>query len=1035
MPIRTARLDWLQSLEIVIGSAVIALYANISVAQITPDGTLPNNSNVTLEGRTFNIIGGSQAGGNLFHSFQDFSVPTGSTAFFHNAADIQNIINRVTGGSISNIDGLIRANGTANLFLINPNGIIFGENARLDIGGSFFATSANSMKFADGFEFSTKNPQLTPLLTINVPIGLQFGANPGLIQVRGDGTGIRTISSELIDIDKGLQVKSNQTLALVGGDISLEGAILKTPGGRIELGSVGDNGFVHLTPVNKGFSLGYAEVQNLRDIQLSQQAAVDANGEGGGDIQVMGRHITLIDGSRIQSRTLGSQLGGSVVVNGLESVNVIGQSSDGLLSSLLATDSDFNSQATSTGTDLTINTRKLLIQDGAVVSASTFGAGYGGKLTVNASDSVEVIGLALNRGFSSSLLAQANSSATGSGGELTINTGVLLVQDGAQVAASTFGDGKSGNLTINASKQVRVIGTDQTGRYGGLFAQTEGKGNAGSLTINTASLIVQNGSQISAGAFNEGNGGKLSVNASQEVQVIGVDSRGFFPSALSVSSAENSQGNAGDLIINTPVLLLRDGGQIIAGSLNAGQGGNLTVNADNVRLIGTSFNGRLASAIATSSEGNLSGDAGNLTINTRNLSLENGGAVIAATFGQGKGGNLTVNADNVQLIGTFADGRFGSQLSTSSGRTLSGDAGNLTINTRNLLVKNGAQVLANTDGQGKGGNLIVNADNVQLIGVAANGRFGSGLFTSTSPTSTGDAGDLKINTRQLLVQNRAGVFVNSQGRGNAGNLTIDAESISLDNGTLSANTRSVNTDPNKPQATITLQVKDLLLLGRSSNITTNARGENVIGGDIKINTNVLAGFADSNITANSTDSRGGNVAINTKGIFGIQFRDIASPKTSDITATGATRELSGNVEITTPDIDPTNGLVQLPINLVDAYNQISNACKPGTRQFQNTFVATGRGGLPINPTEPLQDSSTVSAWVRLRAKPENFANTTTQAQPTAVSSSSQIAVATPIVEASDLVIDSQGKLQLVAEVPQFNPHSLWQTPASCPVSQ
>ena len=145
---------WGKSLAIFIGSA-IAFYGNSSVAQITPDkitpdATLPNNTNVNLVDKTFNITGGSQAGRNLFHSFKEFSVPTDSTAFFDNGADIQNIINRVTGGNISNIDGLIKANGSANLFLINPSGIVFGENARLDIGGSFIGTTADSMRFSDG---------------------------------------------------------------------------------------------------------------------------------------------------------------------------------------------------------------------------------------------------------------------------------------------------------------------------------------------------------------------------------------------------------------------------------------------------------------------------------------------------------------------------------------------------------------------------------------------------------------------------------------------------------------------------------------------------------------------------------------------------------------------------------------------------------------------------------------------------------------------------------------------------------------------
>lgn len=253
------------------------------VAQVASDGT--TNTTVNSIGNNFTILNGIDKGNNLFHSFSNFSIPTGGSAKFDlvNTPNITTIFSRVTGGNVSQIDGLITTLNSSNpvsLFLMNPNGIMFGQNASLNIGGSFVGTTANSIQFSDGVEFSAVNTSASPLLTMSVPIGLQMGSNPGAIRVQGTGHNLTFDSVRFPQFfppfkretnPTGLTVQPGQTLALVGGDVFLEGGQILAEKGRIELGSV-SSGLVNLSPKSSGFALGYKGVSNFQNIQLSQKS-------------------------------------------------------------------------------------------------------------------------------------------------------------------------------------------------------------------------------------------------------------------------------------------------------------------------------------------------------------------------------------------------------------------------------------------------------------------------------------------------------------------------------------------------------------------------------------------------------------------------------------------------------------------------------------------------------------------------------------------------------------------------------------------
>ncbi|MDZ4871577.1 MAG: hypothetical protein CLLPBCKN_000965 [Chroococcidiopsis cubana SAG 39.79] len=404
---------------VVVGGAIA--FGNATLAQVVPDNTV--GSAVTgISGGEQTITGGTRQGGHLFHSFQQFSVPTNGAAFFNNAPDIQNILTRVTGGSISEIDGLIGANGAANLFLLNPNGIVFGQNARLNIGGSFVATTASSINFADGTQFSATPSTGAPLLTVSVPLGLQFGTGSGNIINRASGVG--------------LQVQPGKAIGIVGSNINLEGGRLTAEGGRIELGAVAAPGVVGINPDSTGFRFSFPTDLTLGDISLSNTALVDVRAGGGGSIAVNTRNLDLFGGSELVAGIGGNQgsadaVAGDVDVYAQDTIAVdgVGEFPEGVFSSGIFNNVETGS--TGKGGNINIRTGSLSITNSGVISASIFGSGDAGNVTITATDGISI--------DSGTIFGRVQESARGNGGNINIKARSLSLTNNARLDASTFG--------------------------------------------------------------------------------------------------------------------------------------------------------------------------------------------------------------------------------------------------------------------------------------------------------------------------------------------------------------------------------------------------------------------------------------------------------------------------------------------------------------------------------------------------------------------------------------------------------------------
>ncbi len=712
------------------------LVAPSVLGQIIPDRTIGTTvtPNLTINGILSDRIDhGTIRGSNLFHSFQEFNIGSGQGAYFSNPAGITNIFSRITGNNSSQINGTLGVLGNANLYLLNPNGILFGQNARLDLKGSFLATTANQINFADGTVFSATNPQTSALLTISVPVGLQFGSNTGPITVLGAGNGgvnlennFGALSGALnlqgtpndtrlnnnisipsplnINIgSNGLQVQPQKTLALVGGNLTLNGGLLSAPGGQIELGSV-TGGIVALNPSIQGWVMNYGNVSSFGNIQITQKALASVVGSSAGlnigSVQIQGQQVNIENGSLVLVQNQSSQTGGDININATNSLHIIGQSTDFNSSTGLVNETVSSGAAG----NIRINTPQLTIE-GALFINRTFSSGKGGDIILNIGDELRVDANAPSdpQQVHSSLFT--NNYAEGDAGNIFISAPSIFILNGSNMGSVSFSQGNAGNITISANT-IQLKGSETVqgiAGYTNVISLGAGSGNSGNEIIDTNILSLQNGASLSATSISTGNSGTIKINASKSVEVSGIkDGQAILSSAISTGVynlfGQNPISNSGNITINTPILNVLDGANIVVQNQGAGNGGSLSINAGTIRL---DHNGKLVGSTA-------SGEGGNINLEVQDLlQISHGSFISTEAGGSGNGGNVNIKApvfaglENSDIIANAIKGRGGNIEIVTEGIFLSPDSnitassqlgisGTVSISNPNLQKQNAA---------------------------------------------------------------------------------------------------------------------------------------------------------------------------------------------------------------------------------------------------------------------------------------------------------------------------------------------------------
>jgi filamentous hemagglutinin family protein len=839
-----------------LAAASVSLAAGIAHAQVVTDGSLGPATTVAGPNYFIHPLIGQTRGPNLFHSFSTFNIGSGESAFFGTVPGTINIVARVTGNAQSVIDGFVHA--PANLYLLNPRGILFGANAALDVTGSFHASTADYLRFSDGERFQAS---LSGATSLSVASPAAFGFTDGV-------TGAIAANGSFLVGTQG------STLSLVGGQVTLNGVGLSVERGTIAVvgaGSAGEvifgdgsfdtSSFTSLADVrmSQSFINGFDEEStsvyirggrfvmedqslvnaiatlpgpdrvidvDVQRLELANSAAILATSTGAaGGIPIRIRADDIVVGrtAAVSSFAAGSRVGGdidvqtgSLTINGGETIDTgfslfgtaAAQGTGGAgnvtvhATSVAITGGGLSALTTSAGDggDVTLVADRVALHAGATVTAGTATSGNGGRVSVTAGELVLDAGTSA---FAPAITVTTNSidSDAGDAGTIDIHVEDLRLSNG-HILSSTAGPGNGGPIEITAQRALLERGASIASDTGvvGAFGPASTYGDGGSIRLQADSLQLLSGSRISAITFRNGVGGNIAIAAEA------LDAR----DAAAVNTNAFGTGHAGRIDISGGSATVSAGAAITASSFghdaDAGDANDITISVGELTV---AEGGRISNATQGS------GAAGDIVVSADRVSLHDNGAMSAETSGAGNAGAIRIDADELHVRAAQI---------TSSTRG-AGNGGTIDVHAGNALVEQQGSISADTLGSGTGGTIAVTADRLQIDGV------GSGISANTGSIQTetsGVGGNVQISAGQLAMSNRATISAGTFGSGTAGRITIDAAAVQLAGGS-AISTASFGQGADAGDAnSITISAR-AISLSDSGQVTTATHGAGAAG--------------------------------------------------------------------------------------------------------------------------------------------------------------------------------------------------------------